>query len=105
MGNVHRGYRTWLRLRVIAQYIGNRSNFIELLIDRVNDRATQKILSLADTSPKADYYKHSKAQLNVERYQGINLPFKLKRRLANFRCSGHNLMVEKGRHQNIDRQF
>jgi len=69
----------------IAQDIGNPSYFIELLIDRVNDRATQKILSQADNSPKADYYKHFKTQLNVERYLCINLPFKLKRLLANFK--------------------
>ena len=31
------------------------------------------------------------------------LPYNLKRLLANFRCSGHDLMIEKGRHSNIDR--
>ena len=25
--------------------------------------------------------------------------------LANFRCSGHNLMIEKGRHDSVDAQF
>ena len=87
------------------QYLAAIEVFIELLIDRVNDRATQKIISQADNSPKSDYFKHFKTQLNISRYRCINLPFKLKRLLANFRCSGHNLMVEKGRYQNIDRQI
>ena len=89
----------------LAQDVRSRFDFMKLLIERVNDRATISVLSQVENSPKADHYKHFKTQLNVERYLCVNLPFKLKRLLANLRCSGHNLMIEKVRHQNIDRQF
>ena len=33
------------------------------------------------------------------------MPYLYKKILSNFRCSGHNLMIEKGRHMNIDRHL
>jgi len=35
----------------------------------------------------------------------MHTPFKYKLVLANFRCSGHTLMIDKGRHLNIDREL
>jgi len=48
------GY-TWL-----AQDVGSRSDFMKLLIDRMNERATLSVLSQVENSPKADHYKHFK---------------------------------------------
>ena len=35
----------------------------------------------------------------------FDLPYLYKRALSNFRCSGHSLNFETGRHQNIDREL
>jgi len=62
----------------LAQDVGSRSDFMKLLIDRVNDGATLSMFSQWENSPKADHYKHCKTQLDVERYFCINLPFKFR---------------------------
>ena len=41
----------------------------------------------------------------AERYLSIDMSYKFKRMLSNFRCSGYPLMVELGRHQHIDREY
>ena len=56
-------------------------------------------------SPKADYYKYFKMQLVVEKYLFLDLSFICRKTLANFRCSGHHLQIEKGRHLNIEREY
>ena len=43
--------------------------------------------------------------LEIETYLTIDLPYSLRKVLANFRCSGHSLMIKKGRHQNIERNL
>ena len=35
----------------------------------------------------------------------LDLSFKYRNALAKFRCSSHSLMVEKGRHMNLDRPY
>ena len=42
--------------------------------------------------------------LNVERYLFTDLSYLGRKTLANFRCSGHNLMIEKGRHMQVERE-
>ena len=56
-------------------------------------------------SPKADHYKQFKSLLDVEKYLTLDLSFKYKRILANFRCSPHCLMIERGRHIGLDRIY
>jgi len=46
------------------------------------------------------YYRHFKTLLDVERYLSIDIPYLYKRALSNFRCSGHSLNIETGRHCN-----
>lgn len=41
----------------------------------------------------------------MESYLTVDLPYVNKKVLANFRCSSHSLMIEKGCHQNIERQY
>ena len=43
--------------------------------------------------------------LDVEKYLFMDLNFRCRKTLANFRCSSHNLLIEKGRHQNIEREY
>jgi len=85
--------------------VGNTVAFLKLFQDRLKDCAKQKILASINSSPKAISYKLYKSNLHPERYLSIPLPYILKKTLSNFRCSSHNLMIEKGRHMKIDRQF
>ena len=41
----------------------------------------------------------------TERYLFLDMPYELRRVIARFRCSNHDLMIEKGRHTNIDREY
>ena len=52
-----------------------------------------------------EHYKHLKSLLEVEKYLSEDLDFKFRTILANFRCSSHDLMIEKGRHNGIDRMY
>ena len=39
----------------------------------------------------------------MEQYLSLDLSYKFRKILSTFRCSTHELMIEKGRHNNIDR--
>ena len=56
-------------------------------------------------SSKATHYKYFKSNLDVEKYLFVDLNFICRKTLANFRCSSHNLLIEKGRHLNIEREY
>ena len=43
--------------------------------------------------------------VNVESYIWFDIPYELRKLPANFKCSGNNLMIEKGRHDSVDAQF
>ena len=88
-----------------ADTIGDASRFINLFRQRLADCFTQQWHSEVEESPKALHYKHFKLILEVEPYLNIDLPFVYRKVLANFRCSSHSLMIEAGRHQNIDRNL
>ena len=47
---------------------------------------------------KALHYKYFKTLLNVERYLSLDLSYKYRKAISNFRCSYHSLMIENGRH-------
>ena len=49
------------------------------------------------------HYKNFKTLLDVEKNLSIDLSYKYRRILANFRCSAHKLMIERDRHLGIDR--
>ena len=89
----------------IAQDVGQINLFIKVFTNRLKDCALQKLYADMELSPKTDHYKHYKTLLNPERYLSINLPYPWKKCLANFRCSGHMLMIEKGRHLTIVREL
>lgn len=88
-----------------ADTIGNSVLFVNTFRQRIKDCCIQELHSQIEESPKALHYKHYKVILEVECYLKIDLPFLYRKVLANFRCSSHSLMIEMGRHQNIDRCF
>ena len=79
--------------------------FLSMFTQRIKDISLQNWQRSLNDSPKANHYKHFKSQLAVEKYLFIDLSFLCRKTLANFRCSSHNLQTEKGRHQNIEREY
>ena len=72
---------------------------------RLIDCYSQNWHNDVETSPKALHYKYFKTLLNVERYLSLDLAYKYRKAISNFRCSCHNLMIENGRHIGIDRNL
>ena len=89
----------------VANEVGNEKIFLAMLKQRLKGCSYQIIHSDVHTSAKSIYYKDNETLLNVERYLSTDMCYKFQRRLSNFRCSGHSLMVELGRHQYIDREY
>ena len=89
----------------IVQDVGDDTLFIKTFKRRIIDCFSQKLHGDIVSSPKANYYQHYKSLLTVEQYLSIDLSYKLLKVLSNFRCSTHGLMIEKGRHINIDRDL
>ena len=89
----------------IAHDVGNEAYFLNLFKQRIIDSSLQKWHSDINSSSKAAHYRCFKSLLNGESYLQLDISFDLRKILADFRCSGHNLMIEKGRHVNIDREF
>jgi len=79
--------------------------FVSIFKTRLTDCSYQWLNENIQTSPKCLAYKLFKSALTPETYLTVPISYKFKRVLANFRCSGHNLMIEKGRHLKIDREF
>ena len=89
----------------ISQDVGNSKLLMHLFTERLKDCYFQEWLSKVADSEKAEHYKHFKSLLEVEKYLTLELCFKFRQALAKFRCSSHNLMIEKGRHLDLDRIF
>ena len=89
----------------MAGSVGDANAFITMYIRRIKDISLQNWRNSVNESSKADHYKHFKSQLDVEKYLTIELNFKARKTLANFRCASHTLHIEKGRHQDTDREY
>ena len=89
----------------MADGVGNVRNFLNIFTRRLKDISLQNWHSQINDSPKALHYKHFKSQLDVEKYLSIDLSYICRKTLANFRCSRHNLAIEKGRHTNVEREY
>ena len=89
----------------ISQDVGNSKLLTHLFTEGLKDCYFQEWLSKVAESEKAEHYKHFKSLLEVEKYLILDLCFKFRQALAKFRCSSHNLMIEKGRHLDLDRIF
>jgi hypothetical protein len=89
----------------IAGEIGDARMFLNAFTQRLKDCAKQTMHSDINTSPKALSYRLFKSALTPGSYISLPLTYNLKRALSNFRCSCHGLMIEKGRHLKINREF
>ena len=88
-----------------ANTVGDINRFVDVFKQHLKDCCLQAWHSDIFESPKSIHYSKFKEILEIEIYLTIDLPYLLWKILANFRCSGHSLMVEKGRHQNIERNL
>ena len=89
----------------ILHDVGNDKEFLKLFKKRIMDCYKQKWYAYIRDTPKSIHYRHFKSLLEPEFYLNVDLPHTFKSTLANFRCSSHDLMIEKGRHLSIDREF
>ena len=89
----------------ITNEVGDSVSFLKIFSQRLCDCAKQNTQELISSSPKAKSYKLFKSVLDPETYISLPLPYKITRALYNFRCSSHDLMIEKGRHVNIERNY
>ena len=89
----------------IAQDVGNDENFTCLFKQRIADCFTQQWFSNIENTHKASAYKQFKSLLHPELYLSAEIPFLYRKKLSNFRCSNHGLMIEKCRLLGIDREL
>ena len=89
----------------LSHDVGNDDVFRCQFKQRLIDSYWQKWYSDISTSPKALHYSCFKSLLVVELYISLDMPFELRKVLANFRCCGHKIMIEMGRHDSIDAHF
>ena len=88
----------------VSQEVGDINSFIKQFKQRLIDCMKQNWHGSIDDSPRCDTYKYFKTLLNPEKYLCIDMPFLHKKAMSRFRCSSHKLMIETGRHRNIDRE-
>jgi hypothetical protein len=86
-----------------AQEIGDAKAFLHIFKQRVADCAYQEWHEAISNSPKLSSYSEFKSLLDIERYLVVIPHMYLRRSMTMFRCSAHNLAIEKGRHLNIER--
>ena len=89
----------------ISQDAGQPNLFIKYFTERIKDFSRQNWYEKVNSSSKAELYGCYKTLLNTERYIFIDMPYHLRKAFARFRSSSHDLMVERGRHINLDREF
>ena len=89
----------------IANGVGSIPVFLKQFKNQHRDCSIQNLQSKINESSKSAYYKHYKSILQVEQYLSTDLPVMYKRAMSDLRCSGHCLMIENGRHFNLDKEY
>ena len=89
----------------VANTVGDANRFISIFLQRMKDISIQNWRSRLNESSKAEHYNQFKSLLEVEKYLFLDLSYLGRKTIAKFRCSSHNLMIEKGRHLHIDREY
>ncbi len=89
----------------LAQGVGDDGSFLNVFKQRIKDCYLQKWQTDVNALSKSFHYKHFKTSLDIETYLKIDLSYTQRIIFSNFRCSGHSLMIEKGRHMGLDRAF
>ena len=88
----------------ISQNIGNCDIFINSFKTRLMDCSVQEWSTGVNNNSKLNYYTIFKSMLEPEKYLSCIEIKKYKIALTRFRCSNHNLEIEIGRRQNINKQ-
>ena len=88
----------------IYQQVGNVDNFLYVFKQRLISCKLQNWVENVNDSTRCDTYRQFKSLLNPAKYLCINLPFCNRKAFARFRCSSHNFLIEKGRHQGLARE-
>ena len=78
--------------------------FISTFTQRLKDIYQQKWLDKLSLSSKCDYYSVFKPYIYTEYYLACVTIKRFRVSLARFRCSSHDLWIEKGRFYNIKRE-
>ena len=89
----------------ISQTVGRPEILIHSFYTKSKILSIIKLAYKVVEMSKAEHHKNFKTLPNVAKYLSIDISYKYRRVLANFRCSAHNFMIEKGRHLGIDRNF
>ncbi|KAL4228340.1 hypothetical protein ACF0H5_013770 [Mactra antiquata] len=88
-----------------AQEIICPNQFLSIFVQRLKDQYIQSWHESCERNSKLLYYRQFKNTYTPSNYVLMIDIDKFRKCLANFRSSSHELMVEKGRHFNIDRDF
>ena len=89
----------------IENEVGNSNHLFNLFKQRIKDITIQNWHQSITNFSKATHYKLFRLNLDVEKYLSIDLNFVSRKTLENFRCSSHNLLIEKRRHLHIEREY
>ena len=74
-------------------------------MNRLKEQYIQNWRSTLENNRKLNYYKEFKQNFCRELYITAIDISKFRKSIAMFRCSSHSLMIEKGRHFNISKEF
>ena len=83
----------------ISQAVGNEELFLKTMVLRTTDIARQTWNNEISTSST---YKEFKTLLNPEKYLQVMNNYFIRKQLTRFRISNHQLLIEEGRHREID---
>ena len=86
----------------MSQYVGHVDVFLSEFKQRVRDSAIQTWHTSVISNSKLYAYSLFKSSLTVEHYLLHVNQLIFRQALSKFRCSCHSLMIEKGRHLNMD---
>ena len=75
-----------------------------MIKQRIRDQFVQSFFADINRNIRLQKYCTFKCEFSYENYLSI-LNVKERNALCKFRCSGHNLMIERGRHLNIERNL
>ncbi|XP_067684346.1 uncharacterized protein [Haliotis asinina] len=92
-------HNLWYDQKVFAP-----SLFLNTFTQRLKDIYQQKWLGIVSLSTKCKYYSTLKTHIYTEGYLSCVNVKKFRTALSRFRCSSHDLLIEKGRFMNIKRE-
>ena len=95
-------YRYGFGYVFISQQVGDITHFMQAFKQRVQDCCFQDWHDSINNSAKLSTYCTFKSLLNVEKYLSSVSVRKFASALARFRCSNHDLEIERGRKLGVD---